>query len=86
MTVAKRDVAFARLVVMRSDWLETPPDDTVRSDAERLLQLHPLRTGDAFQLAAALYAQRGVTTPMHFVCLDKQLTEAARGEGFTVEP
>jgi predicted nucleic acid-binding protein len=84
--VPRRDIAYARLAVMRSDWLETPPSDQLRFDAERLLELYPLRTGDAFQLAAALHAQQSLTTALPFICRDDRLSDAARSEGFIVEP
>ncbi|HEY4943757.1 MAG TPA: type II toxin-antitoxin system VapC family toxin [Rhizomicrobium sp.] len=83
---AQYDVARARLSGMREDWTETPPTEEVRIQAERLLQVYPLRAADAFQLAAALISSEGAFEPLAFVCLDDRLSEAARGEGFIVEP
>lgn len=62
------------------------PHATVRERAIRLVAVHPLRSADALQLAAALVAcderPRGET----FVCLDERLRNAALREGFTVLP
>jgi hypothetical protein len=53
--------------------------------AERLLAVHPLTAGDAFQLAALRWCQRE-TKIMFFVTLDDRLRAAAHKEGFTVLP
>jgi hypothetical protein len=58
----------------------------VRQRAERLLAVHSLRASDAFQLAAALLWSRGDTTQHAFVSWGERLREAARREGFRVEP
>jgi len=49
-----------------------------------LLARHPLRAADAAQLAAAIVAAEGEPASLDFVCLDHNLAEAARREGFTV--
>lgn len=51
--------------------------------AKRLLRVHPLRTADALQLAAAL-VYRAEGSPLDFVCLDERLCSAAEREGFIV--
>jgi len=49
-----------------------------------LLIRHPLRAGDALQLAASLYLQREIGTQLEFVGFDHQLNRAAEAEGLTV--
>ncbi|NJD19073.1 MAG: type II toxin-antitoxin system VapC family toxin, partial [Gemmatimonadetes bacterium] len=46
--------ALATLDLLRAGWHELLPGDTLRTQALRVLRLHPLRTADALQLAAAL--------------------------------
>lgn len=62
------------------------PTEAVRSRAERLLGVHPLRAGDALQLAAALLASEENPADLPFVTLDQRLADAARKEGFPVLP
>jgi len=54
--------------------------------AERLLETHSLRSGDALQLAAALVWCREKPEGRLFICQDQALREAAGREGFTVLP
>ncbi|MBI4576013.1 MAG: hypothetical protein HY722_07095 [Planctomycetes bacterium] len=63
-----------------------PPLDAVALRARRLVGLHPLTAADALQLAAACVAARDDPRRLPFVCLDEQLAEAARREGFQVLP
>lgn len=65
-------------------WVEVVPLETVRTAAERCLRLHPLRTADAFQLAAALVECRFEPRSLTFVCADNRLAAAASREGFNV--
>jgi predicted nucleic acid-binding protein len=63
------------------------PGDDVAATALRLLAVHPLRAGDALQLAAALvWAQGSRPGGREFVCLDDRLRTAATLEGFHVVP
>jgi uncharacterized protein len=79
--------AFDRLAALTGTWQEIQPTAKVRQGAERLLRVHPLRTGDALQLAAALVAADGEPRTLPFVTLDERLALAARREGFpVVEP
>jgi predicted nucleic acid-binding protein len=55
----------------------------VRTTAIRLLRVHPLRTADAFQLAAAIVAAENHPASLQFVTLDDRLGQAAEREGFT---
>jgi hypothetical protein len=72
---------------LASGWAEIAPTEPVRMSAERLVVVHPLRSQDALQLAAALvwcggHGPRG----RGFVCLDERLRLAAAREGFDVLP
>ncbi len=49
-----------------------------------LLARHPLRAGDALQLAAALKLRDVVGFELDFVCFDERLNEAARAEGLRI--
>lgn len=83
-SMALRDVgmALARLRVLAEAWHEVQPHARVRSRAERLLRVHPLRAADALQLAAAIEVAGG--SPAEFVCLDRRLGEAAARENLAV--
>jgi uncharacterized protein len=67
-------------------WREIGAVERVRARALRLLNVHPLRSGHALQLAAALIASGDRPESLPFVCLDDRLRDAARREGFTVLP
>jgi len=49
-----------------------------------LLQQHPLRAGDAIQLASCLYLQEQLAEPIPMVVFDDRLLAAARLEGLRV--
>ncbi len=74
---------FDRLV---SSWTEIQPTDRVRSLAQRLLAVHPLRAGDSLQLASALVWAEDAPGQQPFVCLDNRLSDAAHNEGFVIRP
>ncbi len=76
----------AILSVLSDEWSEVQPGEFVRQRAERLLMLHSLRAGDAFQLAAALIWAEEAPKGLEVVCLDQNLREAALREGFAVLP
>ncbi len=67
-------------------WTEVLPGDALRSTAERMLAVHPLRAADALQLAAAIQWCQGLTIGQGFVSFDQRLRDAAYREGFTVLP
>ncbi|MGI9021361.1 MAG: type II toxin-antitoxin system VapC family toxin [Solirubrobacterales bacterium] len=67
-------------------WVELQPSAAVRTTAERLLAVHPLRAADAFQLAAAMAWRRDPLRPAGFVCFDERLRDAAAREGFQLSP
>ena len=74
------------LFQLSAEWSEVLPTHLVRQRAERLIGIHPLRAADAFQLAAALIWAEENPHGLAFVCLDQNLGEAARKEGFTILP
>jgi predicted nucleic acid-binding protein len=76
--------ASRALDLMSEDWAVIEPAPPVRLVAERLVRTHPLRAGDALQLAAAIAAAEGAPATMPFVTLDDRLATAAVREGFPV--
>ena len=69
-------LALRRLKQLADAWHEIDPSDAVREAAIRFLRVHPLRTADALQLAAAFAAAERR--------LDDRLANAARREGFAM--
>ena len=76
--------AFGRLEALELAWREVQPIDRLRSQAVRLLRVHPLRAGDALQLAAALIAAEDHPRTLPLLTLDDQVALAAEREGFPV--
>ena len=76
--------ALERLTAVAVHWAEVQPTERVRALGRRLLRTHPLRAGDALQLAAGIVASEGEPQALGFVSLDDRLVDAARREGFTV--
>lgn len=73
-----------RLQALEQDWSELREAEEVRVEAHRLLSVHPLRSGDVLQLAAARIMARAEREPLPFVTFDDELADAARAEGFEV--
>jgi predicted nucleic acid-binding protein len=84
LTAAAASVAYRRLDAVRAAWAQVQPTERVRSTSHRLLRTHPLRAGDALQLAAAIAAAEEQAGSLPFVTLDDRLAEAAEREGFSV--
>ena len=78
--------ARAILSALSGQWSEVQPTEIVRERAERLMMVHPLRAADGLQLAAALVWAEESPKGFEVVCLDRNLSEAAMREGFTVLP
>ncbi len=76
--------AVERLRAASEAWQEVLPADVVRTTAQRLLRVHPLRAADALQLAAAIVASEHDPASLPFVSLDDRLGDAAGREGFPV--
>jgi len=81
LSAAEVGMAQARLRALAESWSEVQPHVRVRSAAERLLRMHPLRAADALQLGAALEVAGGDPANLGFVCFDRRLAEAAAREG-----
>jgi hypothetical protein len=77
-------LALGRIRRLADRWTEINALDLVRSRAERLLAVHPLRAADALQLSAALLLADGDPTGTVFVVIDDRLAQAASAEGFKV--
>jgi predicted nucleic acid-binding protein len=78
--------ARVRLYRLSQSWTEVQPTQGLRALAETLLDRYPLRTADAYQLAAALEWVEGRPRGERFVCFDRRLRPAAEAEGFDVLP
>ena len=76
--------ALKTLALILKSSNEIVPSDLVRERANRLLRVHPLRAGDAFQLAAAVVASEDLSSRIALVTFDARLEAAARREGFEV--
>lgn len=84
--VSARDGDNARRVLdrMSTIWTEITPSEECRGRASLLVRRYPLRTADAFQLAAALVWAEGRPRG-HAICtLDHRFAEVARREGFAL--
>ncbi len=86
LSEAHRAAAEAGLERLESSWTAVMDVVPVLRRARRLLALHPLRTADSLQLAAALVACNERSELLPFVTLDDRLAEAAGREGFAVLP
>jgi len=84
LSVADAGAALERLRDVAAAWQEIVPSDAVRSTAQRLLRVHPLRAADSLQLAAAIIAAEHEPGTLEFVSLNARLNEAASREGFRV--
>ena len=58
----------------------------VKERALRLLQVHTLKAADALQLASVLVATQEVTSKLPIMCFDERLKQAAKLEGFAINP
>ncbi len=58
----------------------------VKDRALRLLQVHSLKAADALQLASALVVTQEDPIRMPIMSFDNQLNQAAKREGFAVNP
>jgi predicted nucleic acid-binding protein len=84
MAPADATRSLDRLRRMSTAWNEVLPAAARRDEAMRLLRVHPLRSADALQLAAALAGADGEPSALEFVCLDARLADAAAREGLRV--
>jgi uncharacterized protein len=81
---ASEEAAALRILErLRQDWYEVLPGESVRAQALRVLRLHPLRSADALQLAAAL-EWSGTPASGIVITFDDHLARSAELEGFRV--
>jgi uncharacterized protein len=84
IAAAAVSASLERLKQFASVWDEVQPTSRLRSAAERLLRVHPLRAADALQLAAMVELDADGTRELDVVCFDDRLARAALREGFRV--
>jgi predicted nucleic acid-binding protein len=84
LTAPSMSEALGRLAGLAAAGREVQPLAIVREIAIRLLRVHPLRTADALQLAAAIAASEGHPATLALVTLDDRLAQAAGREGFQI--
>jgi predicted nucleic acid-binding protein len=63
---------------------EVMPSTEIRHHSRRLLMTHPLRAGDALQLAAAVLFADSEVQQLPFLTMDKNLAACAEREGFSL--
>ena len=86
LTPANERAARQVLHTLMETWTEILPSEALRNTAERLLAVHPVRTADAFQLAAAIMWCQRQTTNQGFVTFDRRLRDVGYREGFHILP
>ncbi len=79
-------LAERRLALLFDGSIEVAPSEAVRERARSLVLTHPLRAGDAQQLAAALAWTGDRPRGKGFVTFDDRLGAVARALGFDVRP
>ena len=84
LTAASMAEGLRRLDGLARAWREVQPVTAVRTTAIRLLRVHPLRSGDALQLGAAIVAAENHPASLQIVTLDELLAQAAEREGFGI--
>lgn len=87
---ALSDESFERALSRMNDFFDSAFEvytiPKVKERALRLLRVHPLRAADALQLASVLVATQEDTSKLELMCFDERLKQAARREGFSVNP
>jgi len=77
------------LSFVETDYEMVELSDAVLLEAQRLLETHPLRAGDAVQLASALLANNGLQSAnlsaLIFLASDARLVPAANSEGLQTD-
>lgn len=76
-----RDRALTALETDLASMLVVEVTPAIVARAQALILQHPLRAGDAIQLASCLYVQSELGETASFVAFDDRLEEAARAEG-----
>ncbi len=74
----------AEMIRQWRTWLRVADWQRVSPHAQRIVTMHPLKAGDAMQLAAAIAAADGQPDQLPVVTRDHTLAKAAQLEGFPV--
>lgn len=80
----QRSTALTTLTADTASVLVVELTGEIVSRAQALTQKHPLRAGDAIQLASCLYLRDAVDHDIRLVSFDERLNSAARLEGMTL--
>ena len=81
---ADKNRAVVRFQSLCTGWREISPSDEIRVVAAECVEKYSLRSGDGFQLAAALVWCSEKPSGRNFVCADQRLAMAAVAAGFRV--
>jgi len=84
ITIKEKEQAVRHLQRLSGSWDEVAPDLALREMSIQLLDDYSLRTGDALQLAAALFWCDRKPQRRIFVCFDDRLADVAEKVGFNV--
>ena len=85
LSAEQRDRILAALLEDLATWQVVEVTPEITSTALRLLRTHPLRAGDAIQLASALFVDANLPGPLtELVAFDRRLIDAALREGLTL--
>jgi uncharacterized protein len=84
LTAEQATASMERLASLALGWHEVNPSSSIRTQAQRLLRVHPLRGADALQLAAAILVSEHEPASLEILTLDDRLKVAAEREGFRV--
>lgn len=82
LSAAEAAISFKRLDSLAKSWIQIEPVDEIRQIARRFLRVHPLRSADALQLAAAFVASENRPNTLELITLDERLFSIAEKEGF----
>ncbi|MEK6769424.1 MAG: type II toxin-antitoxin system VapC family toxin [Gemmatimonadota bacterium] len=86
LSMEAENEARTELTRLSERWTEIVPVESVRLTACALVRRHPLRAGDALQLAAAIHWAGDAVVGRPFLTIDRRLYRAASLEGFAVLP
>ena len=84
LTAAERDRAVRKLNTDLAAYILVELTAELSTEAQALLLRHPLRSGDAVQLASCLFLQRETGERISFAAFDDRLNTAARAEGLSL--
>jgi len=82
LTAPETAQSFKRLDALAANWIQIEPVDEIREIARRFLRVHPLRSADALQLAAAFITSENRPNTLEVLTLDERLSSVAEREGF----